>query len=829
MKNYMHVVCLAIICLMWALRASAQAEFTWSKDIDLPFTDINGQSLTGTEIIHLVAHKGKLYAGNSYWNEYLAPRRGQIWEKSSPSGDWKLDYQMPLKHSRVPSLYSFVFQQDKNGNAVPADTILFAAATYDKGSGVNGPAVLFMRDDETGAWLKTDLGYTNHAFAYTQIRSMGFYRDTETQADIVFAGANPAPTGVYAGRYDVGLPEKIIWDNEPEFTPNGYQRIMGFAVCNDTLYMATQREIYKRVNGANPSQRWVQVFNLATPAVINLYGANIDPYWLNEEDIRGFRAIEDPLGSGQVLIFGALNHIFRLSPKTGYQLLAEQNIESLLESVTESDFHYLQTQIIKDFTDQQTGQTVQLIGFEAFYDTSYLAANPQPNFGGFNLPGWYFERRQSDNGIQYTLKEIVDPAVNPQPDSLARVRTFEISPFPQDSGRVIYAGGFAPWFVPQVTNTAWIYKGVWSGAQVNGFTKFENIAYATDAPTPQQMLDIYVPNGGPASKPVMVYVHGGSWRTGDKANVGQKASLFTQNGYIFVSINYRLSPNPIMPDDPDRIMFPTHPQDVAAAIAWVHNHIDAYGGDAGQICLIGHSAGAHLVALVSTDYTLLNEHGLEPADIQCTCGLDGGAYDIPYYLNQYESPGSLQWNNYVNAFGEDQQVWASASPFSYIQTENIPDFMLVHQGTTQRIDLATHFGQGLMQYGTPVTFLNAAPLDHEGINAALGAVNPQAQVYNDSILFFFTDCLTNTTGVTPAGQHEIAKLEVSPNPASTLLLVRSDQFEHDVKLYNKLGQFVKNHIVSENERQVWIDVSECPPGIYYLQSGQYRAKVLILR
>ena len=88
-----------------------------------------------------------------------------------------------------------------------------------------------------------------------------------------------------------------------------------------------------------------------------------------------------------------------------------------------------------------------------------------------------------------------------------------------------------------------------------------------------------------------------------------KPTLFTQAGYCFVSINYRLSPRPAS-NDPARIKFPVHEQDVASAIAWVHDHIKDYGGDPTRIALAGHSAGAQLAALVSTDPKYLQAHGL---------------------------------------------------------------------------------------------------------------------------------------------------------------------------------------------------------------------------
>lgn len=824
-----HIFFLSLI-LLTINTANSQTEFNWSKDLDLPYTDSYGNALTGTEIIHLVTHKGKLYAGNSYWNESTAPRRGQVWVKNSYNGNWIRDYQMPIKNSRVPSLYSFTFQRDYLGANIASDTILFAGSTYDKGSNINGPAVVFMRDDVANNWVSYNLGFTSHAFSYTQVRSMGFHRDKVTGVDIVFAGANPAPTGVYAGRYNTSYAGKIQWDTTPEFTPNGYQRIMGFAVCNDTLYMATQREVYKRIDGTTPS--WVQVLNLASPTIISSYGSNLDPYWLNDEDIRCFRTIKNAIGQ-DVLMFGALNHIFRLEPQNNYQLIAEQNLEDLLEISTGHDFHYIQTQIIKDYTNPLTNETSQLIGFEAFYDTTYLSNNPQPNLGGFNQQGWYFERKQLGTTITYTHREILDYNITPQPDSLARVRTFEISPFPQDSGKVIYSGGFAPWFIGGVTNTAWIYKGTLTQNPINGNTAYTNINYTAGTPQNQLNLDVYVPNGGSTLKPVMIYVHGGSWRTGDKVNTGYKDEFFTNNDYIFVSVNYRLSPNPINLTDTSRIMFPDHPEDVAKAIKWVFDNISSYGGDTSKVSIIGHSAGAHLISLISTDETYLNNEGLQLSQIKCACSLDAGAYDINYYMNTYESPGSGQWNTYENAFGSDTSVWANASPINHLApNKGIPYFMLVHQGTAQRIDLASRYGNALTANLIPKTMLNAYPLDHEGINSVLGSTNPQVQIYNDSIINFFSNCLSNQilTLNDPVNLEDI--VSIYPNPTNSLITIqfsnKMNLEEIQMEVYSLQGSLLSTfELKSVNQTY---DLSKFSNGTYLVvirQKGQILTKKVI--
>ena len=124
-------------------------------------------------------------------------------------------------------------------------------------------------------------------------------------------------------------------------------------------------------------------------------------------------------------------------------------------------------------------------------------------------------------------------------------------------------------------------------------------------------------------------IHGGGWRTGDKGSESQgrqKASFFTAHGFVYVSVNYRLSPE---------VQHPAHVEDVAKALAWIVDHIASYGGDPKQIFLMGHSAGAHLAALVTADEGL--SKNLE-SPRRCLSGvilLDSAGYDIPRNLDDF--------------------------------------------------------------------------------------------------------------------------------------------------------------------------------------------------
>jgi acetyl esterase/lipase len=247
------------------------------------------------------------------------------------------------------------------------------------------------------------------------------------------------------------------------------------------------------------------------------------------------------------------------------------------------------------------------------------------------------------------------------------------------------------------------------------------------APVPASLgqLDFYRPAGAVAGdgRPIVVYVHGGGWRRGDKAHkIGDKADLFTGAGYLFASVNYRLSPNPPGPPYPaDRVRFPDHPDDVGEAIGWIDRNATAYGGDPSRIILIGHSAGAHLVALVATDPTYVSRWGVDPRHLIGTVPLDG-VYDIAV---QASGPRRALFYNAFATPAENavDDAWSRASPVRFADAGD-PEMLIVTQDDLPpRIAgsaaLADALGPGR---GKVLT----VPYDHGRINDAVGAADDPA-------------------------------------------------------------------------------------------------------
>ena len=145
-----------------------------------------------------------------------------------------------------------------------------------------------------------------------------------------------------------------------------------------------------------------------------------------------------------------------------------------------------------------------------------------------------------------------------------------------------------------------------------------NIAYVQgDLAHPKKhLLDLYLPEKATCF-PVLFFVHGGAWVHGDKDFLGIYANLgkaFARKGVGTVVINYRLSPE---------VSHPEHARDVARAFKWTCDHIGEYGGDLERLGVCGHSAGGHLVSLLTCNEALQKEAGIDPKLIKCVVPLSG--------------------------------------------------------------------------------------------------------------------------------------------------------------------------------------------------------------
>ena len=231
------------------------------------------------------------------------------------------------------------------------------------------------------------------------------------------------------------------------------------------------------------------------------------------------------------------------------------------------------------------------------------------------------------------------------------------------------------------------------------FREVHDVRYAPGAGV-RHTLDLFVPTKADKKRPVVLFVHGGTWMIGDKnyfgiyRGVGQSLA---RNGVLTVVPNYRLSP---------QVKHPEHVKDVARAFAWVRKNAERYGGDPDCIFLVGHSAGGHLVSLLATDESYLKdpELGLDGKARQAIKGVVSlsGVYRIPE-KDEFRAiaqrsvailvgePGSgrvattlgpalLFVSGAVNpfglVFGKDRGVHVKASPIHHVR-KGLPPFLLL--------------------------------------------------------------------------------------------------------------------------------------------------------
>jgi acetyl esterase/lipase len=241
-----------------------------------------------------------------------------------------------------------------------------------------------------------------------------------------------------------------------------------------------------------------------------------------------------------------------------------------------------------------------------------------------------------------------------------------------------------------------------------------NIRYGGEE---RQVLDVYAPPGA-KNRPVVFWIHGGGWQTGDKSDVQHKPQAFMEKGFVFVSTNYRLLP---------KVDMATIVRDVAKSIHWVHDHIAEYGGDPDRLLVMGHSAGAQLAALVCTDDRYLKAEGLSLAIIKGCVPVDGDTYDVPAIIETAETRRRVHGQpqakyGHREKFGNDPAKHRDFSAVTHVASgKSIPPFLILyvaeHPDNTAQ---AQRFAAALKDAGIPATAFGARATYHTKINADLG-------------------------------------------------------------------------------------------------------------
>lgn len=232
----------------------------------------------------------------------------------------------------------------------------------------------------------------------------------------------------------------------------------------------------------------------------------------------------------------------------------------------------------------------------------------------------------------------------------------------------------------------------------------KDIAYGSDE---LQKLDVYT--GVDAENlPIIFMVHGGAWKAGDKASqalIKNKVKRWVPDKYLVVSINYRLYPNanPV-----------TQAQDIAQALSYVQKNSSSWGGDPGKVILMGHSAGGHLISLVSSSLDRYKSFGVKPAIGSII--LDTNALNTDQ-LMQLKHP-----RFYDKIFGENPDFWKDVSPFHRLTSNAAPFLIVCSSLISGRCVQADAFAEKALSKNVNANVLKIK-LSHRKINQSLGLQN----------------------------------------------------------------------------------------------------------
>jgi acetyl esterase/lipase len=257
---------------------------------------------------------------------------------------------------------------------------------------------------------------------------------------------------------------------------------------------------------------------------------------------------------------------------------------------------------------------------------------------------------------------------------------------------------------------------------LNGSTGKTDVVVQRDVvydPTHQLALDIYRPRDA-RHAPVVVFFYGGSWKSGKRQWYRWAGEALAQRGLVVVIPDYRLWP---------KVKLDGFMQDAARAVAWTHTHAGEYGGDADSLFVMGHSAGAHIGALLATDAHWLAAVGMQPRQLGGFIGL-AGPYDfLP-----------LKDADFIDMFGSTHEAQLRSQPVHYVDSDEPP--MLLMQGATDKVVWprnATSLAAAMRREGESVELKMYPDIGHSGILLAMSRpFRNKAPVLDDTANFIRT-------------------------------------------------------------------------------------------
>lgn len=206
--------------------------------------------------------------------------------------------------------------------------------------------------------------------------------------------------------------------------------------------------------------------------------------------------------------------------------------------------------------------------------------------------------------------------------------------------------------------------------------------------------------------PLIAFVHGGGWSFGNRTQTNHyKPAYFTQQGYAYASIGYRVLPEAEVEEQA---------KDVARGLRHLREQAETLGFDPDRIVLMGHSAGAHLAALVSTDPQYAGE---DLAAIAGVILLDGAGYDVAENMRIRGRASRI----YDRAFGSDPDRQATLSPISHVASPHAPEWLVLHvAGLARSQSQSVALGDALIGEGASAEVVAISNSDHGRMNRELG-------------------------------------------------------------------------------------------------------------
>lgn len=212
-------------------------------------------------------------------------------------------------------------------------------------------------------------------------------------------------------------------------------------------------------------------------------------------------------------------------------------------------------------------------------------------------------------------------------------------------------------------------------------------------PLPAQRLDIVAPTT-PGPHPVLIFIHGGAWNSGRPEDYHFIGRTFARAGYVVVLPGYRLVPDGV---------YPHMLEDGAKAVAWTAQNIARFGGDPDQVVLMGHSAGAHTVAMLGLERQWLGREGLPDGFVNGVVGLSG-----PYDFYPFTSDSSRA------AFGHVTDP-SLTQPITFVHGDAPPMLLLTGDAdTTVKPRNSKVLAKALTDRGGRAELVVLPGVDHSG-------------------------------------------------------------------------------------------------------------------